>query len=172
MNTSTKIASVRATALSVPASFDYCGRKNEHELGICIVEITTEAGHVGVGMTAITEESVVACAINDIAAPALVGQDALNIERVWDRLYWMMSPRGQSGYATHAVAAVDLALWDIKGQALGLPVWKLLAVRARKCKPTPRSGSTSSTASNWPRWPPPGRRGDSASSRWWWGTTA
>ena len=126
MSKSTKITAVRATALSVPASFDYCGRRNEHELGICIVEITTEAGHVGVGMTAITEESVVACAINEIAAPALVGQDALNIERIWDKLYWLMTPRGQSGYAMHAIAAVDLALWDIKGQALGLPVWRLL----------------------------------------------
>ena len=35
-------------------------------------------------------------------------------------------PRGQTGYAAHALAAIDLALWDIKGKALGQPVWRLL----------------------------------------------
>ena len=41
-------------------------------------------------------------------------------------------PRGQTGYAAHALAAIDLALWDIKGKALGQPVWQLLGgARAR-----------------------------------------
>src|ERR671933_574016 len=35
-------------------------------------------------------------------------------------------PRGQTGYAAHALAAIDVALWDIKGKALGQPVWRLL----------------------------------------------
>ena len=35
-------------------------------------------------------------------------------------------PRGQTGYAAHALAAVDIALWDIKGKALKQPVWRLL----------------------------------------------
>ena len=41
-------------------------------------------------------------------------------------------PRGQTGYAAHALAAIDLALWDIKGKVLGQPVWRLLGgARAR-----------------------------------------
>src|SRR5690606_5395738 len=39
---------------------------------------------------------------------------------------WLLVPRGQSGYASHAMAAIDLALWDLKGQILGQPCWKLL----------------------------------------------
>jgi L-alanine-DL-glutamate epimerase-like enolase superfamily enzyme len=47
-------------------------------------------------------------------------------ERLWERLYWLLSPRGQTGYASHAIAAVDVALWDLKGKALKQPVWRLL----------------------------------------------
>jgi L-alanine-DL-glutamate epimerase-like enolase superfamily enzyme len=41
-------------------------------------------------------------------------------------MYWLLSPRGQTGYASHAIAAVDVALWDLKGKILGQPVWRLL----------------------------------------------
>jgi L-alanine-DL-glutamate epimerase-like enolase superfamily enzyme len=51
--------------------------------------------------------------------------DPLRHEQVWDKLYWLLTPRGQSGYASHAISAIDLALWDLKGQALGQPVWRL-----------------------------------------------
>ena len=47
-------------------------------------------------------------------------------EAIWEKLYWKTMPRGQTGYAAHALAAIDLALWDIKGKALGQPVWRLL----------------------------------------------
>jgi L-rhamnonate dehydratase len=77
-------------------------------------------------MTAITEEEVIGSIVNDIAAHALVGMDPLRHEQIWDKLYWLLTPRGQSGYASHAIAAIDLALWDLKGQILGQPCWRLL----------------------------------------------
>ena len=49
-------------------------------------------------------------------------------------------PRGQTGYAGHALAAIDVALWDIKGKALGQPLWKLLGGH-RAVVPTYASGS-------------------------------
>ncbi|MDB5940976.1 MAG: mandelate racemase [Ramlibacter sp.] len=52
--------------------------------------------------------------------------DPLRHEQLWDKLYWLLTPRGQSGYASHAIAAIDLALWDLKGKALGQPCWQLL----------------------------------------------
>lgn len=121
-----KIVDVKATAVNIPATFDFCNTQRTATLGVCIVEITTDEGHVGVGMTAITEEEVIAYTINQIMAPALIGKDPLCNDKIWNQMYWLMTPRGQSGYAMHAIAAVDLALWDIKGQALGQPVWKLL----------------------------------------------
>src|SRR5262249_52989674 len=80
---------------------------------------------VGHGFTAITEEDVIAQIVNGVAGPAIIGDDAMAHEAIWEKLYWKTMPRGQTGYAAHAVAAIDLALWDIKGKALGQPVWRL-----------------------------------------------
>jgi L-alanine-DL-glutamate epimerase-like enolase superfamily enzyme len=52
--------------------------------------------------------------------------DPLRHEQIWDKLFWLLAPRGQSGYASHAMAAIDLALWDLKGRILGQPCWRLL----------------------------------------------
>ena len=59
-------------------------------------------------------------------APLLIGEDGLDVERHWhkmlDRIWWY----GPEGIAAFAVSAVDMALWDLKGKALGLPVCQLL----------------------------------------------
>jgi L-rhamnonate dehydratase len=121
-----KISRVTATPLDVPVRVQVLGLDKPTSLSVCLVDVETDTGLVGHGFTAITEEEVIAAAINEIAAPALLGEDPLAHERIWDRLYWLLSPRGQTGYASHAIAAVDVALWDLKGKALGQPVWKLL----------------------------------------------
>jgi L-rhamnonate dehydratase len=121
-----KITRITATPLNVPVKVDLLGLDKETSLSVCLVEIETDTGLVGHGMTAITEEEVIAAAINEVAAPALLGEDPLNHERLWDRLYWLLSPRGQTGYASHAIAALDIALWDLKGKALAQPIWRLL----------------------------------------------
>lgn len=92
----------------------------------CLVRIETSEGLDGYGLTSITDENVVTTVIERVIAPALVGQDPTNHEALWDRMYWAVCPRGQTGYGSHAIAAVDIALWDIRGHALGQPVWRLL----------------------------------------------
>lgn len=121
-----KITRVNATPLNVPVEIGEGARRKSTSLSLCLVDVETDRGLVGTGMTAITEEEVVATIVDRIAAPALLGMDALAHEAVWDRLYWLLTPRGQSGYASHAIAAIDLALWDLKGQALGQPCWRLM----------------------------------------------
>jgi L-alanine-DL-glutamate epimerase-like enolase superfamily enzyme len=120
-----KIAAVRATPLNLPVTMGQGARAKSTSLSLCLVDVELDDGRVGTGMTAITEEEVVASIVNDIAAHALVGMDPLRHEQVWDKLYWLLTPRGQSGYASHAISAIDLALWDLKGQVLGQPVWRL-----------------------------------------------
>ena len=95
-------------------------------LACCIVEVETDDGLIGHGLTSITEEDVIAQIVNGVAGPAILGDDPLAHERIWDKLYWTLMPRGQTGYAAHALAAIDVALWDIKGKALNQPVWRLL----------------------------------------------
>lgn len=121
-----KITCVSATPLDIPARVQLAGVDKTTSLSVCLVEIETDTGLIGHGFTAITEEEVIAAIVREIAGPALIGEDPLATERLWEKLYWLLSPRGQTGYASHAIAALDIALWDIKGKALGMPVWKLL----------------------------------------------
>lgn len=121
-----KIVRVGATPLNVPVVIDLLGLHKETSLSLCLTEIETDTGLIGHGMTAITEEEVIATAVREVAGPALIGEDPLATERLWNKLYWLLSPRGQTGYASHAIAALDIALWDLKAKALGLPLWRLL----------------------------------------------
>jgi L-rhamnonate dehydratase len=121
-----KIARVTAIPLNVPIHVKLVGVDRKTSLSSCYVEVETDTGIVGHGLSGITEEDVIAQIVNHVAGPAIVGDDPLAHERVWEKLYWLLMPRGQTGYAAHALAAIDVALWDIKGKALGQPVWRLL----------------------------------------------
>jgi len=59
-------------------------------------------------------------------APLLVGEDCLDVERLWHKMLARIWWYGPEGIAAFAVSAVDMALWDLKGKALGLPVCQLL----------------------------------------------
>jgi L-alanine-DL-glutamate epimerase-like enolase superfamily enzyme len=121
-----KIARVSATPLNVPLHINLAGADRKTSLACCFVEVETDTGILGHGLTSITEEDVIAQIVDGVAGPAILGDDPLAHERVWDKLYWILMPRGQTGYAAHALAAIDIALWDIKGKALGQPVWRLI----------------------------------------------
>ena len=121
-----KIVRVTATPLNVPLHIKLVGADRKTTLACCFVEVETDSGILGHGLTSITEEDVIAQIVNGVAGPAIVGDDPLLHDRVWDKLYWTLMPRGQTGYAAHALAAIDIALWDIKGKALQQPVWRLL----------------------------------------------
>jgi L-alanine-DL-glutamate epimerase-like enolase superfamily enzyme len=63
----------------------------------------------------------------------LIGEDPFQTEYLWQRMYDENIYVGRRATAIHAMAGIDLALWDIKGKALGLPVWRLLgAVSTRR----------------------------------------
>lgn len=95
------------------------------------LKITTEDGIVGWGDATLNgRELAVASYLRDHLAPALIGRDADRIEDTWQFLYkgvyWRRGPVTMA-----AIGAVDLALWDIKGKALGVPVYQLLGGAAR-----------------------------------------
>ena len=121
-----KIAAIQAIPVFIPAQVDIVGVRKSVGLSMCLVKVETDTGLTGWGMTAITEEEVIAEIVNRVVAPNLIGEDALAYERLWHKLYWLLSPRGQTGYASHAIAAIDTALWDIMGHHRGEPVWRLL----------------------------------------------
>ena len=127
-----KIARCEAIPLNLEMTLDAGATSRLTHLSCVVVLLETDDGLTGCGFTAITEEEVVAAAINEIAAPAIVGMDPMEHERIWERLYWLLAPRGQSGYAMHAIAAVDLAVWEVRAKSVGLPVWKLLGGARRR----------------------------------------
>src|SRR5439155_18727048 len=59
-------------------------------------------------------------------AQVVVGEDPFETEKIWHKMYRANIYGGRRGVGLHAMSGIDLALWDIKGKALGLPVWKLL----------------------------------------------
>ncbi len=121
-----KIARVEAWALDIPVDFAIIGSDRVETALMCYAEVETDGGLVGHGISSITQGVVVAEIINKVAGPAIIGMDPMPHEKLWNTLYWTMTPWGQTGYGSHAISAVDLALWDIKGQALGQPVWRLI----------------------------------------------
>lgn len=70
--------------------------------------------------------SAIHALIRDDIAPLLMGEEADRIERLWKRMWWGLHYVGREGAAAFAMAAVDIALWDLKGRTLGVPLWRLL----------------------------------------------
>ena len=62
---------------------------------------------------------------------ALVGEDPVNIEPLWHRLYRRYTYMGSRGLPTTAISGIDIALWDIRGKALGVPIYDLLGGKFR-----------------------------------------
>lgn len=85
--TSQTIARVAATPLNVPLHVTLAGADRRTSLACVHVEVERQAGLIGHGFTAITEEDVVAQVVNGVAGPAIVGDDALAHEAVWEKLY-------------------------------------------------------------------------------------
>lgn len=92
-----------------------------------VVEVETASGLAGHGFTAITNSPIVVSVVRDVIADAITGQDALAREDIYERLQKLLVLRGlHAGHASHAISAVDIALWDIAGKKFGQPVWRLL----------------------------------------------
>ncbi|MFG6279088.1 mandelate racemase/muconate lactonizing enzyme family protein [Microbacterium sp. 5K110] len=94
-----------------------------------LVAVHTDDGRVGVG-SSFTSEALVRGAI-DLLAPHLIGENPLEVERLTETLHQTAFWMGRGGSLTHATSAIDVALWDLAGQAAGQPVGRLLGGRYR-----------------------------------------
>ena len=95
------------------------------------LRITTSDGVTGLGDATLNgRELAVVSYLNEHVAPILIGRDPQKIEDTWQYLYrgayWRRGPVTMA-----AIAAVDVALWDIKGKVAGLPVYQLLGGASR-----------------------------------------
>ena len=69
--------------------------------------------------------AVLALVEHDLA-PLVVGQDAGDVERLWERMWRGLLYVGRGGLLAFAIAAIDIALWDLRGLRLGQPLWKVV----------------------------------------------
>lgn len=95
------------------------------------LKITTAEGVYGIGDATLNgRELAVVSYLEDYVIPALIGRDAQRIEDIWQYLYrgayWRRGPIGLT-----AIAAVDVALWDIKAKQANMPLYQLLGGRSR-----------------------------------------
>lgn len=104
---------------------------------LIFVQVHTDEGLIGVSDTYYATDAIRGY-IHQWAAPLLIGQDPFHIERHWFTLYMRNSARwgGVAGVELRALSALDCALWDILGQALGVPIYQLLGGLAQEKIPT------------------------------------
>lgn len=97
------------------------------------VEVTTDEGVSGWGE--ITSTTRIAnralAAILKQVSGQIAGEDPSRIERLWHKLFRSFTYMGSRGAACECVSAIDIALWDIRGKVLGLPVYELLGGAVR-----------------------------------------
>ena len=97
------------------------------QITFLFAEIATLEGHEGVGYSYSKRAggSGLYAHAKEIADD-VIGEDPNDIQRIWTKLVWAGASVGRSGLATQAIAAIDIALWDLKAKRAGLPLAKLL----------------------------------------------
>src|SRR5436309_14850508 len=107
---------------------------------LVFLELTTDTGLTGVGELRMVNKTatVVAC-IDELAPRYVIGSDPFDVERLaWNVL---RAEYGRAGEITQsALVAFDVASWDLIGQSLGVPIWKLLGGRCRDRVPAYANG--------------------------------
>lgn len=124
------IARVEALIVSVPAVGNAFAEGEEEAL---LVRVTDENGTYGIGESVCTPQVIKAMVDQETIhfwsqgiGDLLVGADPVEARAIYDRVYHGSFYHGRRGTFIQAMSAVDIALWDLAGKQLGLPVYKLL----------------------------------------------
>ena len=109
------------------------GWSNELKPEDCVhtlIAVHTDTGHVGLG-SVFTNDAMVRASLA-LLEPLYRGENALEPERVSEKLHQNTFWLGRGGSLTHAISGIDIALWDLLGKATGQPVGRLLGGRYRE----------------------------------------
>lgn len=98
-----------------------------------LVEITTDDGRVGVGECIVRKApQVTKAVVEHLLSPVIIGRDPYDVEGLWDEMFRQLRGWGHyRGFVFEAISGIDVALWDILGQAAGLPIYKVLGGAGR-----------------------------------------
>jgi L-rhamnonate dehydratase len=98
--------------------------------GWLVAELFTDDGFVGLGNAALAPQATKQV-IDLYLKPLLIGQDAWDIERLWQHMYRKTMAFGRKGIGMVAISALDIALWDVLGKSAKQPVFRLLGGRTK-----------------------------------------
>lgn len=124
-----KITEVEAIYVRLPQVQEQCDSGQD----ALIVRIHTDEGVTGIGEVDSAPLAVRGMILGPYSHTTsaglrslLIGEDPLQTEYLWDKMYRANIYAGRFGIGIHAMSGIDLALWDIKGKRFGVPIWKLL----------------------------------------------
>jgi D-galactarolactone cycloisomerase len=130
-----KITDVRAIRLraSIPAEGQVTSRSGVRESRTtALVRVDTDRGICGFGSCS-GNGAIVHFIVEQVIKPAVLGMDPVDIDALWHKLYFGPRARqlGLRGIGFVALSGFDVALWDIRGKAEGVPIYKLLSATPR-----------------------------------------
>ena len=130
-----KITDVQAVILRQPVLDEGIADGSQDDL---VILVHTDEGLTGIGEVDSAPEAVRALvdapgshAIANSLKELLVGEDPLEVDRLWHKMYRGVIYVGRRGIALHALSGIDIALWDLKGKAQGKPVAELIGTPKR-----------------------------------------
>ena len=123
-----KITKITPYLVSAPAPFLPTSNAKANNREYLFVEVNTDEGVTGWGEVTCTREQAnrgVASLIRHVS-DLLEGDDPKNIEKIWHKVFRHFTYMGSRGATTSVLSGIDIALWDIRGKVLGVPVYELL----------------------------------------------
>lgn len=129
MSLPSKIQSIEARTIRVPldnpTSFS---TRQVHHRDYAVVRVRTDDGAEGIGFCygGSNAGSLVTHAVRELFAPLLIGEDALRVEGLWEKMYREGILQARSGAAMRALSIIDIALWDRNARSVNLPLHRFL----------------------------------------------
>lgn len=128
-----KISAIDTALLAVPTPKPMALQYPQHKL--VVAQIATDAGIAGLGYSLVFNgggaEAVVTY-LETRLKPVLLGEDATQVERLWEKMFRADMGVRKQGIAGYALSALDIALWDLVGKAAGQPLYKLWGAAAER----------------------------------------
>ncbi len=132
-----KITKVETVGLVCPTAKPYYNALGKSTARCCLmVRIYTDEGIVGIGEAAYFGGPLISTAtvIEKELGPKLIGENPLNVEYIWHKLFYEGFQHARNGIFVCALSGIDIALWDIVGKSLKQPIYRLLGGYTNKVK--------------------------------------
>jgi len=131
-----KIVKITTRLFVVPLSEVLTDAKHGEHSHFQLITVVLADGSLGTGYTYTGGKggTAIRAMIEDDLAPVLIGRNGTDVEGIWDFCEWHIHYVGRGGIASFAMAALDIALWDIRCQKAGQPLWKMAGGAGNTCK--------------------------------------